>query len=320
MQIGLFGASGFIGSHVAEQVELAGHGLLCIVRSTSACQRLQAQGLTAVVVDFNDQAALAACILGASVVINCVAETHQHLSDARRRPLEVDLTTRLYCAAADAEAAAFIQLSTVMVYGFGRPSSAIDEYAPCRPRYSYNRIALEREQALESEFLRRQLPLLLLRPANTTGRRDSSFMPNFMRLHTLRLFPVIDDGHWQFSCIDTRDIGRAMVHLAERKAPVEPAVERLLVKGYDISWLDLQQALDNRRQRRSHLLRLPKRLMMPLAGLLEKLLPYGMDPGLTRFSVELMSNDTLFDDSAIRACGFRPFYTLVDSIEDFLTN
>ncbi|MCY4044265.1 MAG: hypothetical protein OXE99_04215, partial [Cellvibrionales bacterium] len=158
-----------------------------------------------------------------------------------------------------------------------------------------------------------QTELIILRPSNVLGRRDISFLPSFLLAHKFRVFPAIDSGKHRFSCIDARDVGRAIAHLIH--APIDQP-EIYLTKGYDISWRELKNALDSHSGRTSFVFNLPKGLTAFFAQLFEKIYPFGSSPPLTRFDVAVLSTDTLFDDSKIRETGFSPKYSLTDSLAD----
>lgn len=316
----IFGATGYLGSHVAEQLAIAGHTVHCAIRESSDAEfleklKLRFSNVSIVRIDFSDQASIRETITEQAVVINCVAETRMHLADDERRKVEVGLTTKLFKAAEEASAKRFLQLSTVMVYGFERPEEAIDERYPCKPRYSYSRVAVEREQALMALAIKSELECVILRPSNTLGKRDSSALPSVMQAHEKGMFAVIGGGAWNYSCIDARDVGRAMEHLLT--VPVRQT-EVFLVKAYDMTWLDLKEQLDTLLERPSRLFNLPRCLAMAMGRLLSAIYPYGSNPALTPFTVSVLSTHTLFDDSKIRATGFQPKYHLVETLQDAL--
>lgn len=312
----VFGATGYLGSHVAEQLALAGHHVVCVVRSGSNTGFLQTLPVTIVRADFNQVAALAEPIEQDAVVLNCIADTRMHISDDERRKVECELTSRVFAAAQQAAARRFIQLSTVMAYGFERPRHAIDETFPVKPNYGYSRIAREREQTLLAQYQNGGTELVILRPSNTLGKRDSSALPALLASHEKGMFAVIGGGAWQFSCMDSRDTGRAMVHLLD--VPVSKP-EIFLAKGYDISWLDVKGGLDALLQRETKVMNIPKPLAMLLGRVMEAVYPYGKNPMLTRFNVEVLSTHTLFDDAKIRATGFQPRYDLAATLRDALS-
>lgn len=316
----VFGATGYLGSHTAEQLARAGHDVVCVVRNSSNCQFLETlacetQRITVIRQNFDDIEALASAIEAGSTVYNCVAETRMHLSDDQRRLVEIDLTSRLFSAAQKAGAKRFAQLSTVMIYGFERPVTAIDEGYPVKPKYGYSRIAREREQALLELQAGSDIELIILRPSNTLGKRDASALPAIMGAHNKGNFAVIGGGAWNISMMDATDVGRAMVHLLD--VPVTKP-EIYLVKGYDTTWLDIKLALDRICGKQTRLVNIPKGFAMALGWVMEKTHAYGKNPPLTRFSVEVLSTHTLFDDRKIRATGFVPRHDLMATLRDAL--
>lgn len=315
MKTFVFGATGYLGSHTAEQLTRAGHDVVCIVRNSSDCRFLETLPVTIMRQNFDDVVALANAIEPGSTVFNCVAETRMHLSDDQRRLVEIDLTSRLFSAAQTAGAKRFVQLSTVMIYGFERPETAVDESWPVNPKYGYSRIAREREQALLDLQAGSDIELIILRPSNTLGKRDTSALPAIMAGHEKGNFAVIGGGAWNISCMDASDVGRAMVHLLD--VPVSQP-EIYLVKGFDTTWLDIKLALDTLYGKETRLMNIPKGVAMAMAWVMEKIHPYGKNPPLTRFSVEVLSTHTLFDDRKIRATGFVPQHDLMATLRDAL--
>jgi len=314
MNVIVFGATGFIGSHIVEQLVVAGHCVTCVVRPGSDARVLSHLPVSISRCRFDDHHSISQLVGPGDVVCNCIADTRDYVSAAVRRRTEITLTSEIYRAALGAGASRFMQLSTVMVYGFERPVEPIDENFPPRPRYRYSEIAWERELTL-SQIFRPELPLVFLRPANALGPRDTSFLPRFLASHRRGIFPVIDGGEWRFSCIDARDIGRSVAHLMIESWS---GIEVFLVTGYDLDWLALKAELDAVLGCRSHLLNLPRSLMFGLGALFESARYLGAHPSLTRFSVEVLSNHTLFNDQKIRRLGFTPHYSLTDSLRDAL--
>ena len=295
----VFGASGYLGSHVVEQLLLEGHEVTAAFRDT---------------IDFSDTAQLQRAIAGHEVVFCCLANRKRHLPIEGLREVEVGLSSALLQAAAEAGARRFVLLSTVMVYGFSRPARAIDETYPPRPDHNFCRVALEREQTLARVAANLPIELTILRPANAIGRRDVQ-MARLFQSHRAGFYPVFGSGETRFSGIDARDVGRAMALLG-----VSPAAagQVYLSKAYDSSWLELKRTLDEITGTKARVVKLPVGAMRWLGGALETLLPYSLEPALTRFSVDVMSTHTLFDSRKIEALGFHPRYTLADAVLDYL--
>lgn len=312
----VFGASGFIGSHLAEQLQhagnISGRRVTTPVRSQNTF--LASLGCPQPRPDFSDDAALIRCIEGHERVYGCLANPRRHLPLSALREVEVELSCRLIRAAAKAGAQRFILLSTVMVYGFSRPPQPIDETWPPQPEHPFCRVALEREQAARATADAAGIELVILRPATTLGQRDRQMAPLFSAFRR-GFFPVFGHGHWRFSAIDARDLGRALAFLGTLP---EAAGQTWLARGYDTDWLCLKQTLEQITGHPARKLPMPLPLARLLGGLSDALCPWRFEPSLTRFSVDVMSTDTLFNDHKLRAAGWSPEYGLADTLQKII--
>jgi len=313
MKIIIFGATGFLGSHVAEQAALAGHDVNCIVRQGSNVSFLESLGVTITPVNFSDDEQILNVLSEGAVVHNCIADTRPHASYAERKKIDIDMADKLFTLSQKAGVKRFIQLSTIMAYGFDRPSTAIDETYTPKPKYIYSQVACDREKHLLDLYQENSTELVLVRPSNVIGKRDISFLPNFVKSNRQGLFPVVGGGQWSFSCMDARDVGRAMLHLMTVSAS-KPEI--FLVKGFDIEWLSFKKELDTFLGRKTKVMNLPKGLVMVIGRIMEMVYPYGSEPPMTRFQMEVLSYNGLFDDSKIKATGFETQYSLLDSFQD----
>lgn len=310
----VFGGSGFIGSHVTEQLILAGHDVCVVVRSGSDTRFLQSISAKTQEIDFGCQQQITDVIVGHDIVYCCLANPKHHQSMEGLREVEVRLSAKILESAIAASAKRFMLLSTVMVYGFSRPARAIDESYPPKPTYTFNRVALEREETLKAIAGKNNIELVILRPSNTIGKRDFQ-MAQLFSSYRQGFFPIFGREEILFSGIDTRDIGRAMVFLA---GLAEASNQTYLVKGFDTSWLKLKTTLDKINGKNPKIIKLPVALLKVFGFLCEKLLPYSSEPQLSRFSVAVMSTHTLFDTKKIADAGFTSHYSLEDALKDHL--
>jgi hypothetical protein len=91
-----------------------------------------------------------------------------------------------------------------------------------------------------------------------------------------------------------------------------------LAKGFDTSWQEIRQTLEMLSGCSARVLRLPLPVAQGLGSLVERVCPYAWEPALTRFSVDTMSTDTLFDTRRLSDAGFMPTYALADALSDAL--
>lgn len=313
----VFGASGYLGSHVAEQLRRAQRPVSAPQRSAGTPSAfLTGIGIAPQRLDFASDAALERSIAGHDIVYCCLANPRRHQPLAALRAVEVELTGRVIAAAGRAGARRVVLLSTVMVYGFGRPPQPIDEDWPPAPEHACNRVALERELAARAAAAAAGVELAILRPANALGRRDRQMARLFASFRH-GFFPLFGNEEYRYSAIDARDVGRAMLFLGDLP---QAAGHVWLAKGYDTSWRELKRTLERLTGRHAVALRLPRPFARGLGNLIERACPHAWEPALTRFSVDVMSTHTLFDTRKIEAAGFRPRYGLEDSVREYLPN
>lgn len=238
MQAIVFGGTGFIGSHVVEQLLLAGNTVTVIVRSTSNLAFLSTLDVRIEVMHVFEPSQLVPIMKRHDVVYNCTGNVNMHTKIENQRLVDVELTRILIYCAVLAGAKRFIQLSTIMVYGFDKNTVSYNELSKTDPTYTFQKVAIEREETVLQIGAKTGMETVILRPASTIGVRDTaSFIATLYKAHRNNKFPLIGNGTAKVSFIDTRDIGRAMVMLGEISKTDQSI---FLAKGYDSTWLELK--------------------------------------------------------------------------------
>src|SRR3954468_6358867 len=125
----LTGATGLVGSHVAEEALRRGHRVRALVRASSDTRWLDRWGVDKVDGDLADRDALRRGAAGADWVFNCAAKVGDWgtLEDFRR--LNVAALRLLLAAASEAGVARFVHVSSLGVYE-GRDHFGTDETVP----------------------------------------------------------------------------------------------------------------------------------------------------------------------------------------------
>ena len=304
-KIALVGGSGFIGSHVAEDLCTEQRAFSRLLRQFTPSSGNNTLKENRQVVDFNNETALRETLKGHDVLINCSADVRLHKSLETYRQTQVELTKRLCHAAATAGVKRVVQLSTVEVYGKAT-THALTELDDCKPLYPFQQSCVEREETVKALALQFGMQYTILRPAATFGRR-STYLQFILNQHDKGRFPVIGGGGTRFDAVDTRDIGRAITMLAfEPRA----ANQTYLLKGYNTSMLEIKAMIDELSGSPSVLRNLPVPIAKTIAATMEILLPYSATPPLSRFAVHAATNPLHYDDAKIRALGFKPLYNL----------
>lgn len=295
----VFGGTGFIGSHVAEQLRLAGHQVTAIVRDKSNSTFLKSIGVNVVRIDFSNFNEIRKSLEGHDVVYNCTADTNLNTNNKLDAPVEITLTKKLVEATALQGIQRFVQLSTIVIYDF-KSNNHLDETYISHPEYAIQEIGLEREKIIEEAGSETGIETIILRPASTIGRRDTkSFFSRLFKAYMNDQFPMVGNGDTKVSLIDTRDIGRAMEWLGTNKKSKEDN-GIYLIKGFDTTWFSLMKKIERVTGRNTKIVQLPTSEKTIMANNL--------------------SVNRLWNDKKIRRLGFHTKYTLTDAVKSSVSD
>ncbi|MEZ6130534.1 MAG: NAD-dependent epimerase/dehydratase family protein [Planctomycetaceae bacterium] len=180
------GATGLVGSHVAEQAVQQGVRVRAIVRANSDCELLKQWGVELVTGDLDDAASLRAACRDAAVVVHCAAKVGDWGPTSEYRRINVDGTQSLLDAAlATGVLKRWVQISSLGVYS-ATDHYGTDETTPPNTQGidGYTLTKIESDRLICDAVVQRQLPAVVLRPGFIYGPRDRTVMPRLM--HRLR--------------------------------------------------------------------------------------------------------------------------------------
>jgi nucleoside-diphosphate-sugar epimerase len=199
------GATGFVGSHLAEALRRRGDDVTALVRSPRKAAALGPLGVRLVSGDLNDADSLARAIEGQDVVFH-VAGLVAARDEAEFMRGNRDGTASLVAAASAAGGPRFVLVSSMAAGGPAAPGKPLSGTEPARPVTFYGRSKLAAETAVTSS----SLPWVILRPPTVYGPRDREVLKVF-RMARLGLAPVFGDGSQQLSAVHAADLAEALV-------------------------------------------------------------------------------------------------------------
>jgi len=215
------GATGLVGSHVAEEAVRRGYRVRALVRGSSDTRWLDAWGVEKVAGDLEDESAIRKGVAGADWVFNCAAKVGDwgSLEDFRR--LNVGALRILLEAATAAKVGRFVHVSSLGVYE-GRDHFGTDETTPTAAQAldGYTRSKVEAEELALGYVRDRGLPLTVVRPGFIYGERDRTVLPKL--LHSLRTgrFAYFGSGQQALNCIYVKNLVHALFLAAESPSSV----------------------------------------------------------------------------------------------------
>lgn len=199
------GATGFVGSHLAEALRRRGDEVTVLARSPSKAAALAPLVVRVVPGDLHDRAALQRAVEGQDVVYH-VAGVVAARSEAEFMAANRDGTRNLVEALEGTGTGRLVLVSSMAAAGptiKGRPLRG-DE-AP-RPVTAYGRSKLAAEQAVTAS----RLAWTIVRPPMVYGPRDQEVLKVF-RLARLGLAPVLGDGSQELSAVHGADLAEALI-------------------------------------------------------------------------------------------------------------
>jgi nucleoside-diphosphate-sugar epimerase len=199
------GATGFVGSHLAEALRRRGDEVTALVRSPKKAEALAPLGVRAVAGDLDDPGSLARAVEGQEVVFH-VAGLVAARSEAEFMRCNRDGTARLVAAAAGAGASRLVLVSSMAAGGPAQAGKPLTGTEPARPVTAYGRSKLAAEAAVTAGGL----PWVIVRPPTVYGPRDREVLKVF-RMARLGVAPVFGDGSQQLSAVHGADLANALV-------------------------------------------------------------------------------------------------------------
>jgi nucleoside-diphosphate-sugar epimerase len=213
------GATGLVGSHAAEEAVKRGYSVRALVRASSDTHWLDQWGVSTVVGDLEDPAALRAGVAGADWVFNCAAKVGDWGTLEEFRRLNVDALRLLLEAAADARVERFVHISSLGVYE-GRDHHGTDETVPpaANSLDAYTRSKTEAEGLALSYHRERTLPVAIIRPGFIYGQRDRTVLPKLLGNLRRGTFAYFGSGDQALNCIYVKNLVHGIFLAAESPA------------------------------------------------------------------------------------------------------
>ncbi|MEP6816038.1 MAG: NAD(P)-dependent oxidoreductase [Marmoricola sp.] len=217
MRVLLTGGSGFVGSHVADQLCGLGHTVRALVRASSDTRVLEGRpGLELATGAVEDPASLGEAVKGCDAVIHVAG-----LIKARRLKEFFEVNAEgtknlLEATVAAGSVRRFVQVSSLAAVGPSVDGSPVDEGTTPRPVNEYGRSKLAGEVAVLGAA--DKIPVTVIRPPLVYGPRDRETL-SFFRAIKRGSLPIVGDGSNTLSVLYVTDCAAAIVAAALSDGP-----------------------------------------------------------------------------------------------------
>ena len=312
MKIFLTGASGFVGSHLANSLIAAGHEILCHFREPQASHLEPHPNLSIWSGNLNDVESLSKRLEGIDTVIHCAAEMKLWNSEKSLHETNVRMTQRVLDAAKQAGIKQFIFMSDASIAkNPSGPNLNITESRslPLLQNFPYSHSKSQAER-LVLDSGNEAFRTISLRPASIWGKGDVVDQ-SLGRAADLNQFGWFDQGDYPFSTCYIKNLCEAV-----KKALLSDANQASFFIS-DGPPMHFRQWMSMRLKAGHYkvpTLSIPRFLARPLARFTEngwKYLPLSGEPPLIREMVHLVAHPfSVSIDRAREQLAYEPLYAI----------
>jgi nucleoside-diphosphate-sugar epimerase len=315
------GATGLLGSHVAEQLAARGERVRALVRPTSDTDFLRQHGIELAVGDLHDPESLRRFVDGADIVYHCAAKVGDWGPWRLYQREVIDATANLLDACRTVGVGRVLHVSSITVYGHPKPrAQLITEEEPLGQNLwvwdYYCRAKIQAEEVC------RQFPgaLTIVRPGWMYGPRDRNTLPRVVKALRAGRVKLLGSGDNLLNILHAADAAQGAILAANRPAAAGEAYN--LSSSGEITQRQLLNLLTD-------LLGLPritKHVPLRLAfwiGFVSEVIGHVIrikrPPHITRYGVSLVGRSTGFSTAKARTqLDWRPTVTVEDGLRETL--
>jgi nucleoside-diphosphate-sugar epimerase len=281
MKVLVTGATGFIGSHVVDQLQKEDADIVCIARPTSDLRWLNDKPISIINASLDNSDSLIPAVDGADMIIHVAGLTAAR-NDAEFLKGNRDSTRNLLEVASKyaPNLQRFLHVSSQTVTG---PSLSliepVHEDSPLYPITAYGRSKKAAEEVVK-EYAQR-FPITIVRPPAVYGERDTAILTFFQSV-AKGIVPLIGFDDKRVSLIHGIDLARGIVESAFNQNTIG---ETYFISSEEFySWKQIAEITKNAFGKSFVLpIRVPHATVMMLAGLSEMFGKFSSKPPVLNF-------------------------------------
>lgn len=310
------GGTGFIGSHLTDDLIEQGYNVRVLRRATSSTKFLKEKKVSFAVGDLTDPDSLIHACEHVDVVFHVAALPRDWGPKKTFFEINLDGTKNLLDACIQNKVPRFVFMSSAAVYGFPKTDKPISEDYKKKPTAKYGQSKLMAEKMVCAYGEKYDMTVSAIRSPLVIGPRDYLITPFLIQaLKQGRLF-YIGNGQQQISISDGRDVASCL-RLSSESDKAQAQVYN--VRSFDSTPKQLIQTLAERihvpapKMQRSYL------SAYLLASFIEGLwvLRRKQNPPFTRHKVKVLGHARRLDiTKAERELHYKPRYTMRSTIDD----
>ena len=315
------GGTGFIGSHLVEQLVDQGHHVTCLIRKTSNLHWLnhllaaKSPQVELIIGDLHDFDGLAGHVRDVDLVFHLAGLTKAPDAATYDR-VNAEGTEDLIKACLDAQANLdrFVYCSSLAAVGPSRDATPNTEDVTPQPLTDYGNSKLKGEMIVR-EYADR-LPITIIRPPAVYGPRDADIFLFFQMINR-GVIPILGDADKLLSLVHVKDLVAGIYAAAVSERAIGETY--FLTDGDIHTWRGIERVIADALEKRSLRVKVPFFLLDFVAAFMEAAVKITCQtPTLNRQKVQDLKQRFWICDStkAQQELGYRPIYSLEKGIQE----
>ncbi|MDH7507540.1 MAG: NAD(P)-dependent oxidoreductase [Candidatus Thermoplasmatota archaeon] len=316
MKVLVTGGTGFIGSHLVDELLDNNYNVRVLKRRTSKDIFLKGKKVTFSFGDLGNPKSLEKACLGVDIVFHIAAIPRDWGSKKDFYEVNLKGTKNLLDACVKNRIPKFVYMSSAAVYGFPKTNQPITEDYPKKPAAKYGKTKYKAEQLLWKYGLENGIFVSAIRSPLVTGPRDRMIAPFLINALKSGRFFYIGSGEQKISISDARDIAYLLRIIGETR---QANAQVYNVKSFDCTPRQIIEKLSEKINTP-----LPKKYMSYKKAYFIAFFIEGLwtilrreNPLLTKHKVKVLGHNRIINISkAENELGYKPKYDLNTTIDD----
>jgi nucleoside-diphosphate-sugar epimerase len=315
------GATGLLGSHIAEQLVARGETVRALARPGSDTRHLQPLGVDLLEGDLQKPESLPRAVAGADVVYHCAARVGEWGPWRQYQEQIIDATANLFAACQTAGVGRVLHVSSIIVYG--HPKLRADLYTEDEPLGQnlwvwdhYCRAKIRAEEICRAY----RGDWTVVRPSWIYGPRDRTTLPRVLKALRAGRVAIIGDGENLLNIVHAADVAAGAIlaanHPEARGRAYNLSSEGEMTQRAFLGHLTAALGLPPIRRR------LPYGFAFWggfLAECIGRVIRLRRPPHFTRYAVALIGRPTRFSIERARTeLGWSPRVNILDGVRETL--
>ncbi|MBI9070056.1 MAG: NAD(P)-dependent oxidoreductase [Melioribacteraceae bacterium] len=313
MNIFVSGATGYIGSNLAERLIKDGHNVVTISRDKSKVTNGYVNNFKIIHGDIRDAESIKKAFDNIDLVYHFAGVFRTpNIGDQDYWDVHVEGTKNLLNVAFENKVKRFIHCSTIGVHGHIEEPPAIETYR-FNPGDTYQITKAKGEEAVRTFCEKNNFPFVVIRPTSVYGEGDMRMLKLF-KLAKKKLTPILGKGELSLHLVHIKDLVEGFVLAADNEEALGESIFVGGDKAYTLN--DLVDIISEILSVPKSKIHIPVKPFQMLGTACEKIcIPLGINPPIYRRRVDFFTKNRSFDISkSKRILKYQPKVSLKEGL------